>query len=249
MIPTRLSYLKDSIIAANNLSSNNTQTGYPLSNLTDENLWSPWRSQNVAGSQEILVSFSATMDINFFGLGFHNLSSNGTHLLKYGSNNNCVDGAATLDMKPLNFGYFAPSTLSYKYFKLSINESVADGYTEIGEMQMGLYTQVPYNPVIPIKMFNELNIDYIQTPGDNTRNYRKYMRKGWEFNFIEDNDRISYASLEGLWESKGFDIPFFLCPQPSTYPEDILYVRIETFDFHVDSRDSRPGIMAVKEAN
>ncbi|RLC65533.1 MAG: hypothetical protein DRI01_00540 [Chloroflexi bacterium] len=247
--PTRLSYLKDNLITSSSmLSSDHTRAGYSLADLINGDPWATWRSDNVTGTKEILISFTATQDITFLGLANHNLSSSGSFTLDYGSTAACSDGSVVLSMTPNNFGYFTDTPLSYKYFKLCMNESVSDGYIEIGELEMGRYTEVPYNPVIPIKMINEMEIQSIVTAGGQEWSYRKYHKKGWIMRWIEDNDRDAYASLEQLWEAKGKDIPFFICPQPSTHPEDILYVRIKDFSFEVNLRDSRPGTIVFEEA-
>jgi hypothetical protein len=248
-IPTRLSYLKTNLITSSSmLSSSDTRAGYSVSDLINENVWDIWRSNDVSGTKEILISFSSSQDVTFLGLANHNLTSSGTYVLSYGSSPSCSDGSATLNMTSNNFCYFSPSSLNYKYFKFSMNESLSDGYMEIGELELGKHSEVEFNPVIPIRMLYDVEEEAIVTGGGQKWSYRKYTQKGWEMTFIEDYTRAAYASLEDLWENKRKDIPFFLCPQPNTHPEDVLYVRIESFDFRVDSRDSRPGTIIVREA-
>jgi hypothetical protein len=111
--------------------------------------------------------------------------------------------------------------------------------------------QLAVNPQIPIELIRNTEITEHLTGGGQRWAYSRYKQHGYGLKFIEDLPATgagSFASIEGVYETCGLNLPFFYHPITCTdLTEMPIFVHTAGYSFSVDGKNARPGTWKLEE--
>ena len=146
-----------------------------------------------------------------------------------------------------HFIYYWSGTITTRYVKFTATETTGDGYHEIGELWIGKRYECAYNPQIPMGIIRRSDETHHKTGGGQIWSYVNYTQCGYELKFIEDVTPAMYASIEEIFDDRGFGKPFFFNLAPNDSNDKVFFAHFEQFDFSIDNKDKRPGSIVLAE--
>ncbi len=251
--PTKTTILyKNQVTTISNTAScsDTNSTNFPIDNIKDDDVSSVVRTRNETGKKYWTIDFGRNASFDSFGLAGHNFSSGGIFAIGTASNASGDTASAeetSLTMIDNHFIHYFGRTIADRYIKFMSLETTGDGYHEIGEMWLGMKTQLTHNPQIPIDIINERNTTVLNVAGGQRWSYENYAKKGYRLNFIDDVTPEQYASMEAVFTSKGLGKPFFFHLKPGDTNDPVLFVHTDDFSFSIDGKDKRPGNWVIVE--
>jgi len=245
--PTRVTVLYDNIVDESMLSMLLADSDYPIGNLVEEDRNTTNRTSGLISydTWEIDLGSGNTEEYDTIAIAGSNLSSDA--LIKVGRGNSDPPTLATIGVSGEYFIHYwdAPSTERYVHFFAS--EDTSDGYIEMGLMFVGKRVQLDTNPQIPIKIIDKKSTTMLQTGGGQIWSYEDYNSRGYEMKFIVDHFPESYWDVVQLFQSRGYEKPFFFHLAPQDPNDSVFLAHTEKFSFSIDGKDARPGTWVVEE--
>jgi hypothetical protein len=253
--PNNITFFTSNKIPSGGLKCNvSADSDFPLSNLYNDNTCKVFRTTADNTSMVCSIDLGAAASVDCFALSGHNFSSSGTFKLKWGSTAACTTGSEVLSMTEDHFMWFYGNSgkLNYRYFAFTANENTTDAYYQMAEMWLGEYTELDYNPQIPIEIHKECIELVADTMGGQRWFYPLYNRRGYAFNFVHDFTPAAFTVLENIYKANGRHRPFFFnlkpsdCGNPYSYDTG-FFARFTEWEFQIDGKDKRPGSVTIME--
>jgi len=249
--PTKSTFLWDNIIENDMISCDDTDSDYPCTNLVDENVSKISRTQDETGVKtwQIDLGSGNTTPYDTFGIAGHNFSPSGD-AFQIGRGADYDDFSPALESVTMTKNhciYYWSSSGTDRYIKFTTNEITGDNYHEIGEMWLGMRYECAFNPQIPMRIIRRSNETKLTTGGGQIWSYVNYKQCGYELKFIDDVTPVMYASLEEIFDDRGFGKPFFFNLAPTDSNDTVFFAHTEKFDFSIDKKDKRPGSWVIVE--
>ena len=245
--PTKSTFLWNNLMTTGMASCDNTNPTYPCTNLIDEDASSVTRTNDESGTTTWLIDLGTSIAFyDTVGIANHNFSSSGTFQIGRDADNSGWS-MTTITMTANHYIYYWDDLATTRYIKFTSNETTGDGYHEIGEIYVGKRYECTYNPQIPMKIIRRSNETHHQTGGSQIWSYVNYTQCGYELKFIDDVTPAMYASVEEIFDDRGFGKPFFFNLAPNDSNDKVFFSHFEKFDFSIDGKDKRPGTIIIAE--
>jgi len=247
--PTKSTFLWDNILTNTMISNEDIDSIYPCSNLIDENISTIARTDTETGTIAWLIDLTVgnSTPYNTIAIAGSNLTSSGAINLRRSSD--AASGSwlhpTTQDNGTCIYYWDDPSTL--RFIEFNTVQTTGDGYHEIGEMWVGMRYECLYNPQIPMRIIRKSNEVHHTTGGGQVWSYNNYTQCGYDLKFINDVTPVMYASLEEIFDDRGFAKPFFFNLAPTDSNDKVFFAHMEKFDFSIDGKDKRPGTITIVE--